>query len=121
MMGTNTKIDLLWYGPFRIIKEVLPVAYQLELPSEWKIHDVFHTSLLSPYTETNAHGPNYVRPPPDLVGGEREYEVECIINHRHTGRGKRLQYLIKWKGYPESDNTWEPTSHLHAPQLIKEY
>jgi Chromo (CHRromatin Organisation MOdifier) domain len=120
-MGTNTKIDPLQYRPFWIIKEVLPVAYQLELPSEWKIHDVFHTSLLSPYTETDMHGPNFVHPPPDLVGGEQEYEVEHIINHRRTGQGKALQYLIKWKGYPESDNTWEPTSHLHAPQLIKEY
>jgi hypothetical protein len=97
------------------------VVYQLELLSEWKIHNVFHASLLSPYMETNAHGPNYVHPPPDLVRGEQEYEVERIINHRHTGQGKKLQYLIKWKGYLESDNTWEPTSHLHAPQLIKEY
>jgi hypothetical protein len=97
------------------------VAYQLELLSEWKIYDVFHASLLSPYTETNAHGPNYVCPPPDLIGGEREYEVERIINHRCIGQGKRLQYLIKWKGYPESNNTWEPTSHLHVPQLLKEY
>jgi Chromo (CHRromatin Organisation MOdifier) domain len=121
MMGTNTKIDPLRYGPFKIIKEISPVVYQLVLPSEWKIHDVFHTSLLSPYTETDTHGPNFVRPPPDLIGGEQEYEVEHIINHQHTGRGKMLQYLIKWKGYLESDNTWEPTSHLHTPQLIKEY
>jgi Chromo (CHRromatin Organisation MOdifier) domain len=120
-IGTNTKIDPLQYGPFKIIKEILPVAYQLVLPSEWKIHDVFHASLLSPYTETDMHGPNFMRPPLDLVRGEQEYEVECIINHQHTGQGKALQYLIKWKGYPESNNTWEPTSHLHVPQLIKEY
>jgi hypothetical protein len=80
-MGTNTKINPLWYGPFKIIKEISPVAYQLALPSEWKIHDVFHASLLSPYTETDVHGPNFVHPPPDLVGGEQEYEVEHIINH----------------------------------------
>jgi Chromo (CHRromatin Organisation MOdifier) domain len=120
-MGTNMKIDLLWYGPFQIIKEVSPVAYQLELPSEWKINDVFHTSLLSPYTETDAYSPNFVHPPPDLIEGEQEYKVKCIINYQNTGQGKKLQYLIKWKGYPESDNTWEPTSQLHVPQLIKEY
>jgi Chromo (CHRromatin Organisation MOdifier) domain len=120
-MGTNTKIDLLQYGPFQIIKEVLPMAYQLELPSEWKIHDIFHASLLSSYTEMDIHGPNFVHPPPDVIRGEQEYEVKCIINHQNTGQGKKLQYLIKWKGYPKSDNTWEPTSHLHVPQLIKEY
>jgi hypothetical protein len=80
-MGTNTKINPLQYGPFKITKEISPVGYQLALPSEWKIHDVFHASLLSPYTETDAHGPNFVHPPPDLVGGEQEYEVEHIINH----------------------------------------
>jgi hypothetical protein len=85
MMGTNTKIDPLQYGPFKIIKEISPVAYQLALPSEWKIHDVFHTSLLSPYTETDTHGPNFICPPLDLIGGEQEYEVERIINHQRTG------------------------------------
>jgi hypothetical protein len=87
----------------------------------WGIHDVFHASLLSPYHETTAHGPNFSRPPPDLIGGEEEYEVERIINHRRQGRSKALQYLIKWKGYPESDNTWEPAHQVHAPDLIKAY
>jgi Chromo (CHRromatin Organisation MOdifier) domain len=32
-----------------------------------------------------------------------------------------LQYLIKWKGYPESDNTWENADQVHAPELIKLY
>jgi len=32
-----------------------------------------------------------------------------------------LQYLIKWKGYPHSDNTWEPASQVHAPELTKAY
>src|SRR6267142_5704804 len=32
-----------------------------------------------------------------------------------------LQYLIKWKGYPKSDNTWEDANQIHAPDLIKLY
>ncbi len=108
-------------GPFKIIKEISPVAYQLALPVNWRIHDVFHASLLNPYHETNAHGPNFTRPPPDLIEGEEEFEVERIISHRTFGRSKRLQYLIKWKGYPESDNSWEPADQVHAPDLIKNY
>src|SRR6266404_4005387 len=108
-------------GPFKIVQEISPVAYRLELPQNWRIHNVFHASLLTPYYETTAHGPNFTRPPPDLIDREEEYKVEWIIAHRQFGRSKRLQYLIKWKGYPESDNTWEPADQVHAPELIKHY
>jgi Chromo (CHRromatin Organisation MOdifier) domain len=47
--------------------------------------------------------------------------VEQIHSHRTWGRRKTLQYLIKWKGYPESDNTWESADQVHAPDLIKLY
>src|SRR5579863_2027619 len=109
------------HGPFQITRVISPVAYQLQLPHQWNIHPVFHASLLTPYIETNSHGPNYSRPPPDLIAGEAEYEVEQIRSHRRHGRRKQLQYLLKWKGYPESDNTWEPADQVHAPDLVKAY
>src|SRR5258708_2755005 len=76
-----TKLAPKHYGPFEITREISPVAYQLCLPIAWNIHDVFHASLLSPYRETDAHGLNYSSPPPDLIEGEEEYEVEKILNH----------------------------------------
>ena len=82
---------------------------------------MFHTSLLMPYTETPSHRPNFTQPSPDLIDGEEEYEVEQIHSHWTWGRHKTLQYLIKWKGYPESDNTWENVDQIHAPALIKLY
>src|SRR5712671_6864234 len=108
-------------GPFNVVDVVSPVAYHLQLPAAWNIHDVFHTSLLTPYREMASHGPNFTRPPPDLVQGNEEFEVETIINHRFFGQRKTLQYLIKWKGYPSSDNTWEPVDNVHAPEIIKQY
>jgi len=69
------------YGPFTIDKVISPVAYRLELPVQWNIHPVFHASLLTPYIETNSHGPNFSRPPPDLIKGENEYKVETIRKH----------------------------------------
>src|SRR5216683_8304636 len=50
-----------------------------------------------------------------------QYEVKAIRSHRHHGKGKQLQYLVKWLGYPESNNTWEPAGHLQALALLKEY
>jgi hypothetical protein len=82
---------------------------------------VFHASLLSPYSETPSHGPNFSRPPHDLIDNEEEYEVEQIKAHQNFGISKHLQYLIKWKGYPESDNTWEDATDVHAPNLTKQY
>jgi hypothetical protein len=43
---------------------------------------------------------------PDLVDGVEEYEVEKVLDSRRYGRGRKLQYLIAWKGYPDSDNQW---------------
>jgi hypothetical protein len=117
----KTKLKPKRYGPFKIIREISPVVYQLRLPVAWRIHDVFHASLLLPYRETTAHGPNFSRPPLELIDREEEYQVECIMGHRNMGRGKKLQYLIKWKGYPDSDNTWEPATQIHTPDLIKQY
>src|SRR5258708_25292753 len=39
-----TKLAPKRYGPFKITKEISPVAYQLCLPDSWNIHDVFHAS-----------------------------------------------------------------------------
>jgi hypothetical protein len=74
----STKLVPKRYRPFKIIKEVSPMAYQLNLPVAWGIHDIFHASLLSPYQETTQHGPNFSWPPLDLIKGEAEYKVKAI-------------------------------------------
>jgi len=116
-----TKLAPKRYGPFKIIKEISPVAYQLALPLSWKIHNTFHASLLSPYHETAMYGPNFSQPPPDLINNKEQYEVEQICNHRYFRRNRTLQYLIHWKGYPNSDDTWESAVDVHTPDLIKAY
>ena len=117
----STKLARKRYGPFKIGKVLSPVTYQLELPVQWKIHDVFHADLLTPYHETELHGPNFTRPPPDLIDGEEEYEVEEILQSRKAGRGRKVQYLVKWKGYPELDNQWVDWNDLHAEEVIVDF
>jgi len=98
-----------------------PVNYRLKLPTEWRIHDVFHIDLLTPYRETDLHGSNYSRPAPDLIDNEEEYKVEKILDSRQFGRRRKRQYLIKWKGYPDSDNEWVDKRDVHAPEAIREF
>jgi transposase InsO family protein len=109
------------HGPFKVIQVMSPVNYRLSLPTQWSIHDVFHTDLLTPYRETPMHGPNYQRPPPELIDGVEEYEVEKVLDSRRYGRGRKLQYLVKWAGYPDSDNQWVNKEDISADNAIKEF
>uniref|UniRef100_A0A0W0FHZ2 Tf2-1-like SH3-like domain-containing protein n=1 Tax=Moniliophthora roreri TaxID=221103 RepID=A0A0W0FHZ2_MONRR len=76
------KLALKREGPFKILEVLRPVTYKLDLPHQWKIHPVFHAALLTPFKETEAHRPSFTEPPPDLIEGFKEYEVEVIIGHR---------------------------------------
>jgi hypothetical protein len=109
------------HGPFKVIQVMSAVNYRLELPTQWSIHPVFHIDLLTPYHETPIHSANYQRPPPDLVEGEEEYEVETVLASRRFGCGKKLQYLVKWKGYPDSDNQWINKEDVFADDAIREF
>jgi hypothetical protein len=110
------------HGPFKVVQVMSPVNYRLELPTQWSIHDMFHTDFLTPYRETPTHGANYQRPPPDLVEGVEEYEVKRVLDSRRYGRGRKLQYLIAWKGYPDSDNQWVNWDDAEgAQEVIREF
>ena len=86
-----------------------------------QIHPVFHNSLLKPYKETTTHGPNFTHPPPEIVGGEEgHYEIKQILTSRPTRNRKSTQYLIKWKGYPDSKNSWLPAKELQSAQELLE-
>ncbi|KAG4094185.1 chromo domain-like protein [Neocallimastix lanati (nom. inval.)] len=58
-------------------------------------------------------------PPPIVINNEEEYEVEQILDKR-THYGK-IQYLIKWKGYPLSEASWEPEENLICLKLLKKF
>jgi hypothetical protein len=107
------------HGPFRILKQISPVAFRLKLPNHWKIHDVFHASLLTPYRETQEHGKNYLEPPPDIIDGEPEWEIEAITGTR-LYRNQR-QYRIRWKGYSSAHDSWEAETGIHAPELVQDF
>ena len=101
----NPKIGPRREGLIEISNVLGPLTYWLNSPISWRIHNVFHVILLRPYIENGTHGANFSRPPPDLTEGEEVYKVEIII--KHCQRGKGYQYLLKWKGYPINQATWE--------------
>src|SRR6266702_2818298 len=117
----TTKLAPKRHGPFPITQVMSPVNYRLKLPMQWSIHDIFHIDLLTPYRETDFHRSNYLRLAPDLIDNEEEYKVEKILDSWQFGRTRKKQYLIKWKGYPDSDNEWVDARDVHAPKAIREF
>jgi hypothetical protein len=114
------KLDYKKLGPFRIIDKVNPVAFRLDLPSHYRIHNVFHASLLEVYHSSSIPGRSIPPPPPVALATGEEYEVEKILDSRKTRR--KLHYLVLWKGYPISEATWEPAENLlNAPEVVHEF
>jgi hypothetical protein len=86
----------------------------LELPENIKIHPVVNSKYLKEYVdgaETFPYRPEYTAPPPpDVIQGEEHFFVEAF--RKHKGVGDKLRFLVKWKGYPESENRLRPIKTL---------
>jgi len=105
-----------WFGPVTILQKLSPVTYQVALPEEWKRrYPVFHIEKLKLFERNNKFpGRTDSRPPPDLEQGPDVYNVESILDRRETryGRGVKIEYYIKWEGYPLHEATWELKRNL---------
>lgn len=117
------KLEDKRYGPFKIMAKVGKSAYHLQLPRTWKgLHPVFNEAVLSPYTPPSyASQRRPLPPPPDIVNGEEQYEIEDLMDSKME-RGK-LKYLVKWKGYPREQWTWEPRENLlqDAKKIVEDF
>ena len=100
-------LDNVKVGPFLISKRNGPVTYTLELPHDAKIHPRFHVNLLEPAdpetpVQTTWH---------HELEEENEFEVEDLLDYNEIGRQEFRdntfiqEWLVKWKGYPHTENT----------------
>jgi hypothetical protein len=163
----RAKLSDPYTGPFRVVAVKGDVNVELELPPSLKrIHPVFHVDRLKRYVRSTVEWPGREqqdRPPPVLVEGDEEWEVERIVGKREwtvpaeTGlarpgadddskeaegavrrsarlrataarraprqqRRKVIQYLVKWKGFDDDDDTWVKEEDLeHAREAVDDY
>jgi hypothetical protein len=105
----SCKLPPKWIGPFEVVQVVGPVAYTLKMNPGWRVHPVFHVSLLEQYRESGRVQPP---PPPIEMEGALEYGVESVLEHRFRGiKNPKAYYKVAWKGYDIEHNSWEPESN----------
>jgi len=114
----SKKLSPKLYGPFKMLEKKGSRAYKLEISPRWKLHPVFHVSLLKPSRASNL--PNREQPPrdPEEIEGDLEWEVGRIVKseiisytRKVRGRNKPMTehwYFVTSKGCAEDENTWEP-------------
>ena len=120
----SKKLSAKRLGLFPIIRKISKLAYELKIPSTWKsiypvINESYLTSYVTPTFEQQLQkSDNRVTNPIDQ---NRIQEVEEILDSRW--RGDKLQYLIKWKGQPLEERTWENRAKVikGAPRSCKEF
>ena len=93
---------------------ISPYAYQLKLPDNVRIHNVFHILLLDLAGSDPLPGQKIPPPPPIEIDGEDEYYIEEILDSQI--RRHKLQYLVKWTGYDEP--SWEPADNLSQAEAV---
>ena len=119
---TSKKLDDKQYGPFKVIKKEGLASYHLKLDKSWhQIHPVFHKCLLHPYHRGDFPSQKHtLPPPPEIILGVEEVEVEYVINSKRVGN--TIHYLIHWKRFPHEENEWIPIKELaNAQTAIKEF
>ena len=110
------KFSAKYIGPFVVKRVVGSNAYELDLPPQMQIHPVLNISRLKTYHDGEQLFPDrppvHHRPPPEIVRGDgtEMFEVDKLLAVR--GVGRRLEYLVRWKGYPDWEATWEPAKEL---------
>jgi hypothetical protein len=120
------KLSKRYYGPFEITRAMGPVAFELSLPPESKIHPVFHVSQLKPCTATAVQPLSL---PPIAVDNNPIVQPLAIIGWRNNDNPDTQEVLVQWDGLLPEDTSWEnlkdlrttfPNLHLEDKVFVEE-
>ena len=106
-------------GPYKVKSIISANTVELHLLPTVHIHPVVNVSKLQMY-KSQVEGQKAMKPALVIIEGEKEYEVEKILNKRRI-QGKE-KFLVRWKGYTAEADTWEDRGNLkNASKLVEEF
>ncbi|KAJ8511858.1 hypothetical protein OPV22_002292 [Ensete ventricosum] len=102
-------------GSFPIISRVGNVSYKLQLPTWFRIHNIFYVSNLKAYHSDPQDDSRNVstRLPPTRASYEKR--IETILADRKIklpNGAQQMEYLVKWQMLPQTEASWEPEDAL---------
>ena len=123
MKGTPGKLQRKFVGPFQVTETIGQQAYRLSLPDDWKIHPVFHVSLLKAWNAAALQEDQPISHDDAPEVEEPYYEVEKILRWRKVKKRNKIikQYLVLWRGYPVEDAMWIEANQFSYPGQLQDY
>lgn len=121
-VSITRKLGQQYAGPFKVLRKIGNLVYELEIPRHWRVHSVFLIAMLEP---TPSGLDPYERPVPDYpdsvyIEGDTETHKSWMVDRIISKQGDR--YLIRWKGYGPEDDQWRTRAQLgNVSELVKEY
>jgi hypothetical protein len=103
-------------GPFRVVN-IVGSAYTIQDLVSLK-NSTVHISALSPFL----YDEHVTDPREVALQDQGEFEIENIVTHRgNKNKRSELEFLVKWKHYDESHNSWEPFHNLRLTSPLHKY
>jgi hypothetical protein len=114
--GLTSRLDTLWLGPMRILEHKNSEYTLLNLITTKE--KVYHAQHMRPFI----FNPKNTDPTDVARRDYVEFFIQEILEHRGTpSRSTSMEFLVKWTGYEDSYNTWEPHANLRKSESLHAY
>ena len=120
LKNRKKKLSNQMIGPFKILRKVSNLAYELELPKKMRCHPVFHVSLLEPFYENEFLDRTRRKKRNIKLTTDYTERTPERINDMKIVNGKTF-YLVSWKDRDIDENSWIEEGQIPDQQLIQEY
>ena len=111
----TTRLHTAWRGPMRVASgsNSRYILYDLVTTREHR----YHVSVMKQFL----FDPLLVGPVDVARRDHMEFFVESIADHQGSLTLSTIEFFVKWKDYPESENTWEPYTNLRDNEVLHDY